>query len=238
MTTKHVASVFIAASACALLAASCAQRPESEGPPLDGPRIETTDDGDPDVGGSVGSDPDVGGSVGGDPDVGDDPSATGSVGGDPAYWWSPPSGTRSDGDVGDSEPDPPTSSSGGNPMGGYVPMIPIPSPDSQPAESCAETCDRDFEGDSARCTEKATEAQRRECQGDVLAKHKSCQESCDHDKASDADCVEHCKEMCYDAMLKCKDNCRKKKKKDRNVCIGQCMNVYARCCHDCEKKCK
>jgi hypothetical protein len=66
-----------------------------ESPPFDRPRIKTTDDGDPDVGGSVGSDPDVGGSVGSDPDVG------GSVG-DPAYSWSPPSGMPSDGDVGDS----------------------------------------------------------------------------------------------------------------------------------------
>jgi hypothetical protein len=65
MRSQPLASSLLTAFACALLAASCAQRPES--PPIDSPSIEAQDDdgdfgGDPDVGGTVG------GSVGGDLD--------------------------------------------------------------------------------------------------------------------------------------------------------------------------
>jgi hypothetical protein len=90
--TKHFASALLAVLACAPLAASCVQHPET--PPIDSPPLETKDDD-----GDFGGDPDVGGSIGGDPDVG------GSIGGDPVYSWSPPSGTPTDGDVSDSDPD-------------------------------------------------------------------------------------------------------------------------------------
>jgi hypothetical protein len=217
MRAKHLGSALGSALACALLAASCVQSPES--PPIDGPLIETTDDngefgGDPDVGGGVGSDPDVGGSVG-----------------DPAYSWSPPSGTPSDGDVGDSESEPDAASSGGDAMWGYGPRSPVRSPGDQPANPCAEKCARDFEGDAGRCIQKPTEAQRRECQGAVLASYKDCQGTCRR-KQGDP-CVEDCEWEKKD----CDDQCRKipeKKKREREACWAKCEREYA----DCLKKCK
>jgi hypothetical protein len=94
MHTTYFASASLVALLGGLLVTSCVESPES--PVIESPPMETKDDGDPDVG--IGTDPDVGGSIGG------------SGEGDPAYSWSPPSGTPTEGNVGDSEPNPNTSS--------------------------------------------------------------------------------------------------------------------------------
>jgi len=48
------------------------------------------------------------------------------------------------------------------------------------------------------------------------------------------DCLEHCKDLCYEIWVNCRKDCPKG---DGN-CLSECTNKLAECNKECEKKCK
>ncbi len=213
MTTRHVASAFLAVSLSAVLAASCAEDTAIQ-------PIETKDDD-----GDVGSDPDTSGSIGWAPAL-------------PDYTWSAPTCDPSDGD-GDSDPDPPPDTSGGySPSpAGRSPARPTARPPAvMPLAPCEHECQRDYEDMAANCGSLESTAEHDSCTAAAYASYKNCRDTCQ--KNSDDDCLKHCKEMCYEAMMKCNDACKQKKVKDRPACYDRCNQVHGRCIHECEQHCK
>jgi hypothetical protein len=157
MRSSHIASAFIAASACALLAASCARSPASQ--PIE-PTIETTDDE-----GDFGTDPDTSGNIGAEPT-------------EPNYSWSLPSGDTSPGD-GDSDSNlDPDTSGGGYPMPIYTPGSPVHSPRVMPLAPCEAKCQEEYETVAAVCCKMENQAESLKCQEDAYAKSKGCRENC------------------------------------------------------------
>jgi uncharacterized membrane protein len=51
---------------------------------------------------------------------------------------------------------------------------------------------------------------------------------------SEHDCVEKCKEQCYQAWEHCRDDCPRGNKN----CLNECSQAHGRCNHACEKNCK
>jgi hypothetical protein len=119
--------------------------------------------------------------------------------------------------------------------GGYSPSSsppssPVRSHGEPPANPCTERCAKDFEGDAARCIQKPTEAQRRECQRAALASYKNCQGACRRNLGDP--CVEECE---WEKKL-CDSQCRKipdKKKREREACWAKCEREYAECLKNC-----
>ncbi len=153
MTHRHAAAAFIAASLCAVLAASCVQSADSE-------PIETKDE---------------------DGDVGSDPDTSSGIGGEPApdYNWSPPADVPS-ANTGDSDadPDPDTSDVGGA-IGGYSPSPAAPAhpPAVMPLAPCEDKCQKDYEDMAAACGSWPTGEERKTCANTAYARYKGSRSS-------------------------------------------------------------
>lgn len=96
---------------------------------------------------------------------------------------------------------------------------------------------------SGKCTEKyqgshASLAEAKERCEHISGVHlNSGVESCDPCwvvKSTQNDCVEHCKDLCYQLWEKCRDRCPRK---DRN-CLSECSNDLGRCNRECDRKCR
>lgn len=48
------------------------------------------------------------------------------------------------------------------------------------------------------------------------------------------DCLEHCKDLCYQIWVNCRNNCPRG---DKN-CLSECTNELAVCNRDCDRKCR
>lgn len=95
------------------------------------------------------------------------------------------------------------------------------------------TCTTNYQGDHA----SAAEAKER-CES-FMGVHigTSGVESCDPCSVvnkTQNDCLEHCKDLCYQLWEKCRDRCPRK---DRN-CLSECTNDLAKCNRECDRKCR
>jgi hypothetical protein len=100
---------------------------------------------------------------------------------------------------------------------------------------CHKKCLESYEQDGGICGKiKNDEPAYIKCHNEAYERYKGCRAKCTQQQQND--CLEHCKDLCYQIMDKCKGDC----KDDPNPreCRSRCTNEYADCLRECDRKCK
>lgn len=102
----------------------------------------------------------------------------------------------------------------------------------QAGDQCRQNCQEMKDDRDAICRGLPTQKARETCLHSSNEQHAECIKTyCTSPKN---DCLERCKELCYQLWEKCRDDCPRG---DKN-CLSECTNALATCNRECDRKCK
>lgn len=130
-----------------------------------------------------------------------------------------------------------------NGSGGFGDVPPSPKPQDAsgttppdcmvvPPDPCHQKCLTDYENRAVQCGQIQDQSARQACNLSAYYVYKACKDACQ----TQNNCLEHCKDLCYEIMDKCKGDC--KNAPNVSDCRAKCSDEYGKCLKECDNKCK